>query len=233
MKILAVIPAKSISKRLPGKNLKLLNHKPIISYTIEVAINCRLFNNIFISTDSIEIKDIALSHGLKIPFLRPMELCDDHVRNIDVVRHILEELPEFKIQHDSIMLLQPTSPFRNEKDIKNAVLLFKENECNSVISVTEYNISPFHTFYINSNQLKPLWQKYYLKNETSTNTDKLYRPNGSIFLTKMEYFLQYNTFVSEDAVPYIMPRIRSVDIDEDVDYYFAEFLLKTNKLEYK
>ena len=139
---LAIIPARGGSKGIKDKNIINLKGKPLIAYTLDAAIESQVFDEIVVSTDSLKIAEISKSFGAKIPFLRPKELASDNAKTVDVIIHVLNYYINQNIEFDYFMLLQPTSPLRNSKDIKNAVNLLFEKNANSVVSVCETEHSP-------------------------------------------------------------------------------------------
>ena len=142
MKRIAVIPARSGSKGLKDKNIKELNGKPLIAYSIECANNSGMFDKVFVSTDSQKYADIAIRYGADASFLRSEENSGDTAGSWDVVREVVERLKEQGEEYDEIMLLQATSPLRNSDDIVNAINLLHERKGNAVVSLTECDHSP-------------------------------------------------------------------------------------------
>ena len=123
MRVLGIIPARGGSKGLPGKNIKLLNGIPLIAYTIKEALNSNL-EEFIVSTDSEEIAEVARNYGGKVPFLRPAEIATDNASSLDVVLHALDFMKEHEgKEYDAIMLLQPTTPYRDREDINQAINL--------------------------------------------------------------------------------------------------------------
>ena len=123
-KILPLIPARGGSKGVKNKNIHEVNNKPLIQYTIETAISTNIFDHIFVSTDSEKIAEVSLKLGAKVPFIRPESLAQDESNSIDVMKHALEWFNENKgLQFEYLLLLQPTSPLRNENDIINSIEL--------------------------------------------------------------------------------------------------------------
>ncbi|HEL8615235.1 TPA: acylneuraminate cytidylyltransferase family protein, partial [Legionella pneumophila] len=126
MRILAIIPARAGSKRLPGKNIKLLAGKPLIAHTIDAALQSNCCEQVVVSTDSQEIADIAIQHGASVPWLRPASLSDDSSNIEDAVIDLLNNYKKINVHFDSVLLLQPTSPFRKPETIREAVLMHKD-----------------------------------------------------------------------------------------------------------
>jgi N-acylneuraminate cytidylyltransferase len=142
MKPLIIIPARGGSKGVPRKNIKLLNGKPLIHYTIEAAQNIFSNNIICVSTDDEEIKEVAEQTGLTVPFIRPAELATDQAGTREVLLHAVYYYETIDYFADTIILLQPTSPFRNSTQIKEALKLYTE-DCDMVVSVKETKSNPY------------------------------------------------------------------------------------------
>ncbi|MGO4699643.1 hypothetical protein AB4Z50_36195, partial [Paenibacillus sp. 2TAB26] len=130
-----IIPARGGSKGLPDKNIKMLNGKPLIAYTIEAAISAKYVSKVIVSTDSEKIAAVAISYGAECPFMRPDHLADDNSRSIDVYRYTIKELENKEdILINEFIVLQPTSPFRTGQDIDDAIKLFKDRNADSIVS---------------------------------------------------------------------------------------------------
>ena len=179
--ILAIIPARSGSKRLPKKNIKMLQGKPLLAYTIDSVKNSHHVTRFIVSTEDNEIAKISQSYGAEV-IIRPPELARDESPTEDVIINVLEQLKN-KEQYspDLIILLQPTSPLRTTDDIDDAIKTFLASSGDSLISITEYDHTPYWALRIEKGFLKPEFEKEKLKR--SQELPKLYRPNGSIFIT--------------------------------------------------
>jgi CMP-N,N'-diacetyllegionaminic acid synthase len=221
--LLALIPARGGSKGLPGKNLKLLSGKPLISHTIETALSSSALTRVIVSTDDIEIAQVAQKYGADVPFMRPADLAADDSLAIDTYKYTVDKLIEDEGSDIvDFMVLLPTSPLRDVSDISNAVKLFREKNADSVISVTKGDkpISWFKTLDIEG---KILENNVTLKNRQ--DEDDYYCPNGSIYIFKKE-LIDDNKYYSDITYAYVMPKSRSVDIDTQFDFDYAEFLFK-------
>ena len=225
--ILAIIPARSGSKRIPKKNIRMLLGKPLLVHTIDAVKNSNHVNRFIVSTEDDKIAQISQSSGTEV-IMRPLELARDESPTEDVIINVLEQLHN-KEQYtpDLIILLQPTSPLRTTEDIDNAIKAFLTSSSESLISVTEYDHTPYWAFRIEKGILKPEFTRDPLKR--SQDVPKLYRPNGSIFITRVETFLKNRSFYTNQIIPFVMPRERSIDIDDEFDFSLAEFLLKTGE----
>jgi CMP-N,N'-diacetyllegionaminic acid synthase len=225
--ILAIIPARLGSKRLPKKNIKMLLGKPLLAYTIDSVKNSHHVNRYIVSTEDKEIAHISDTYGAEV-LMRPIELAQDASSTDDVILNVLEQLN--RTDHytpDIIVLLQPTSPLRRTEDIDSAINTFLSDSGESLISVTEFDHTPYWAFRIEKGFLKSEFTQKKLKRSQELPT--LYRPNGSIFIIKTSTFLKNRSFYTNHIIPYIMPRDRSIDIDDELDFSMTEFLLKTSE----
>jgi len=227
MKIISIIPARGGSKGLPKKNIKSFAGKPLISYTIECAIESKQFNKIIVSTESSEIAEISKKYNVEI-IKRPMSLAQDDSSIIPVIYHVMDQLEQEFNESTIIVLLQPTSPLRIAEDIKFSIKKFFENECESLISVVEVLHPPHWFLKVNNGFLKPLLGKENLKRKRQ-DFEKIYLPNGAIFIAKFETLKKYNSFFSSSTIPYVMPFERSIDIDVEIDFILAELLYRKKR----
>lgn len=224
-RVLALIPARGGSKRLPGKNIKEFCRKPLIASTVEAANGSRYIDKIIVSTDSRKIARIAQSFDAKAPFIRPAHLAKDDSKTIDVVLHALNWIKEHTNEtYDLIILLQPTSPLRLSDDIDKSIELLFIKKADSIISLSKANHNP--------NCITILSKKGYitdfLKVEKREKRDKdiqdYYEMNGAIYLAYCDFIKKQKSFIGDKTFAYIMPRRRSIDIDDEIDFVFAEFL---------
>lgn len=222
-KTIAVIPARGGSKRIQKKNIKQLAGKPLITYTIEAALHSTSINRTFVSTDDEDVQNIVKPYSVEI-IERPQELAADETPTIDVVFHVLQVLEAEDYLPKTIVLLQPTSPLRTSQDIDSALELFLRRECEAVMSVCRVFRSPYWSFRICEDYLKPLFDEKYLKMRRQ-DLPELYMPNGALYVSTPYNLRKYGSFCCPQTVPYIMPPERSVDIDDEMDFLLAEVLI--------
>jgi len=223
----AIIPARKGSNRLKGKNKALLNGKPLVEYTIEAAVQSEVFGMIIVSSDDMDILDIAIkhfNHGVVQPHKRPTALSGDNVWIRDLCRFLIETYgfaPIFSV-------LQPTNPFCAAEDIKKAYDLLWKNEANYVISIAKSPQPPQMALEIKDSYLKPYWG---IENfDLAQKLKPLYYPDGSIIFARTKVFLEefaLDFFAGSKALPYFMER--SIDIHTAEDLAYAEVLMKNGK----
>lgn len=227
--MIAIIPARGGSKGLPGKNIKLLLGKPLISYTINAAKEVKKIDKIIVSTDDKEIAKVSDLFGAECPFLRPAHLAADDSLAIDNYIYTLNRIKsEYKYYSDEFIVLQPTSPLRTSKDIVNSIDLFQKKQADSLVSFTELEHPPSWAMSI-TNEGKP---EFYFNNSINTEQKnrqeypKAYVPNGAVFIFRLSLLEKYHNYFLKNTYAYIMPRERSIDIDTQLDFDFAEFILR-------
>ena len=228
--ILGIIPARGGSKGIPGKNIKPLAGKPLLQYTIEAAQNSSKITRLILSSDDPEIIAISEKHGLEAPFLRPSYLAEDNSSSLDVIQHALQFFKDKGEDFDAICLLQPTTPFRRNNLIDDAIGRFLEQEFDSLISVRqvpeEYN--PHWVFEEKNGSLKiATGEKKIISRRQEL--PKAWHRDGAIYLTKSEVIMNENSlfgskigFIDTSEDPY-------VNIDTPDDWQKAEKMIRNLK----
>ena len=229
MKNIAIIPARSGSKGLKDKNIKLLNGKPLLAYSIEAAIKSKCFDTIIVSTDSKKYADIAIKYGAEVPFLRSKKNSSDKASAWDTIKEVLDNYKNLGKEYDTFMYLQPTSPLRKPSDIKNAYKLLKEKKANSIVSVSEANTNPLYCYHLpKDNNLSKVLN---VENENKRRQDagNFYTMNGSIYLAKVNSFVKTNDIYKNKCFAYVMDKTSSIDIDDEIDFKVTEFILNSGR----
>ncbi len=227
MKILGIIPARSGSKGIKNKNIKLLKNKPLIFWTIKTALKSKL-SKVIVSTDSLKIKKISEKYGANVPFLRPASISKDSSKSIDVIKHAIKYYKKKKINFDAIMLLQPTCPFRNINDINSSInILKKRKDICSVISLQKVeSFHPARMKFLKKNIIK---NPNFIKEKEANSRQKLkqvYIRSGLIYLTKTRIILEKNSLQGNKSFGLITPLSRSLNIDNINDFRLAELISK-------
>ena len=228
MRILAIIPARGGSKGVPGKNIKLLNGKPLLAYTSEIALQSKQLAEVIVSTEDAQIIEVAKRLGLQVPFIRSMALAQDDTPTIDVIVHALEWYEEQAVFFDAVCLLQVTSPFRTVEFLDQAIQKFIQSGCDSLVSVQkvphEYN--PHWTFEENAEGNLQLATG---ENEIISRRQELpvaYHRDGSIYITKTEVLLNQNSLYGK-SIAYIESESQFyVNIDTLEDWEKAEMMIQ-------
>lgn len=227
LNVLAIIPARSGSKRVPNKNKLELGGKALVRYAIEAALNAKKVTSIVVSSDDQDILNIAGQYSEIIPINRPVDISGDQAPAFTYVHHALEYMGQnFGLHYDMIVIVQPSSPFTLGVDIDETITLLQNNlEADSAVSVMklDHAIHPVKLKTLDNSELKP-----FLEEENGRMADyelpELYVRNCSVYVSRIEN-IKNNKIIGDKCLGYIMPRERSVDINDQIDFSFAEFLM--------
>lgn len=223
---IAVIPARGGSKGVPGKNIIDLGGKPLIAYTIEAALQSDVIDRVVVSTDSEKIAEVAARLGAEVPFLRPAELATDSAHSADVVEHAVGfvEAAE-KVAFKYVIMLQPTSPFRNARHITEAMRTFLDGPHESLITIKRQEYPPWWMFRLDGDRLTTAvtWKPgVNIFNMVRQDFPDVYRPNGAFYVTYREKLRESGNLINPNSCGYyIMATEDSVDIDTPADLAVA------------
>jgi CMP-N,N'-diacetyllegionaminic acid synthase len=219
---LAIIPARGGSKRLPRKNIVDLCGKPLIAWSIESGLKSKYIDKVVVSSDDEEILSIASKFKLDI-IKRPDSLASDTATSFDAIKHVLS----ISKHYDYVLLLQPTSPLRNNTHIDKAIELLGQKNADAIISVCEMDHSPLWSNTLQEDGALDTFLRDDVLDKRSQELEKYYRVNGAIYICKLDKLLKEEGFFLKDNIyAYIMNRASSVDIDEQIDLDFARLLAK-------
>lgn len=224
-KYLAIVTARSGSKRLPGKNVRDLCGKPLFVWSVLAALQCARVARIIVSTDSPEYQRIAIAAGADCPWLRDPALAVDTASSADVVRDVLDKLCDEVHGYRALVLLQPTSPLRTAADINGALELYEARDAPAVISVSEVECPPAWMGQLPENLEMDEFLPTQFRNLRSQDLGDWYRLNGAIYVIGIDDFRREHGFKPSGALAYVMPRDRSIDVDTAFDFELAEFLM--------
>lgn len=227
MKILALILARGGSKRLPGKNIRMLGDKPLIVWSIEVAQNIPEICEILVSTDDRDIAEISENAGAYVPWLRPAELATDTASSVDAALHALDWYETNKNQViDGVLLLQPTSPFRTKETIRKGIELFLTHGRQAVLGISKTHMHPMNSLKMRGESLV----RYFDENNTEANAQDYlpaYVINGSFYLISPHELRDRQSFVGIESIPLLIESQKeSIDIDTEWDFKMGEFTLR-------
>ena len=221
MSLLALIPARGGSKGIPRKNIRPFCGKPLLQWSIDVALSSPSVDRLVVSTDDPEIAEVARAGGAEVPFLRPPELAADTTPGIAPVLHALQLFPEVS----EVLLLQPTSPLRQVDDVEAIVALHRQSGRDAVVSVVPSSKHPAWMFSLSlEHALEPLVA------HSEAACRQLLQPayvlNGALYLASRFFLERERTFLTANTMGYVMPPERSVDIDSPLDWQWGEFLMQ-------
>ena len=225
--ILIIIPARGGSKGIPHKNIKMLNGKPLIYYAIDTARAITSDENICVSTDDIEIKSVVESYGLKVPFLRPVELSTDTAGTYEVLIHAVDYHEKQGKHYDKVLLLQTTSPFRTAEQIKEALQLFDKANADMVVSVKECSVNPYYNIFEEEKDGYLHISKGAGNIFRRQDAPKVYEYNGAIYIMDAKTLKTTHMHHMTKRVKYVMDAHSSLDLDTMQDWELAELILNT------
>ena len=228
-KILFVIPARGGSKGIPGKNIKPMGGVPLICRSIDIARKFVDDKDICVTTDSDEIIDVVKQHGMQVPFKRPDYLATDTASSYDVLIHAVDFYKSNGIDYDWMVLLQPTTPFRKEEDLRN-MLDMMTDDLDMVVSVKKAETNPYYNCYAVNEQG---YLEKFIKTQTQivgrqTKLPDIFEKNGSVYIIKIESLRKQKLNEFEKVHFYEMSKEYSIDLDEPLDWVFAEAVLNNN-----
>jgi CMP-N-acetylneuraminic acid synthetase len=227
--IIGLIPAKKDSTRLKNKNLLKIDDISLVARAIICSSKSRYIRYTFLSSDSKKILNIGKKYG-SIPIIRPKKFAKKEVKANKVISHALQIIKKkFKDYNNIICIyLQPTSPFRNYKHVDEALKLFIKNKAKVLISVEESSKSAYKSIIIIKNRIYTIFKKLHLYSN-SQSLKKTYNPNGAIYIFRYKDFVKHKSIPIKNALPYIMSRKDSLDIDDSFDYKIAKLISLSNK----
>ncbi len=223
-KILAIIPARGGSKGIPNKNIIDIGGNPLIKYTIDAALKSKMLTHCVVSTDSDVISDVAKSCGAMVPFRRPDSLSDDKTLSLPVIQHAVNFMESDQgFLYDAIVMLQPTTPLRQTKDIDNAINMLFDTDADSVISVVDVEgYHPLRMKRVVDGKLINYIDQGHEDMRPRQKLPPVYIRNGAIYATRRNIMMKKNSFSGMDSRAYIMPSDRSVNIDTHEDLLLAK-----------
>jgi len=222
---IAIIPARGGSKGIPGKNLKTLNNSPLIAHTIRSARRCKSIDKVIVTSDDDEILAVSRANGATA-IKRPTELATDEAPTEPALEHCVKTLEVQGEKIDIIVLLQCTSPLRNDEDIENALTKFKDSGADSLLSVCKshsffWKCSPETGFASELYDYKNRPRRQDIEDE-----DRWYRENGAIYITKRDILMNEHNRLGGKIALYIMPEQFSLEIDTEFDFWLVETIMQ-------
>ena len=220
MKRLAIITARGGSKRIPYKNIREFCGKPIITYSIEAALNAGVFDEVMVSTDDEKIAAIAKEAGAKVPFLRSAETSNDFATTADVILEVLENYEKIGQAFDSACCIYPTAPFITSEKLKNAVDLLENKAYDSVMPVAEFSFPPLRGMIMEEDKVSYKWEEYSMAR--SQDLQKIYHDVGQFYVFNVDKFKESKKLVTKNTGAIEISEMEMQDIDNEIDWKLAE-----------
>lgn len=220
MRNLAIITARGGSKRIPRKNIKDFCGKPIIAYSIEAALNSGVFDEVMVSTDDDEIKDVAIKYGAKVPFMRSEATSNDNAMTNVVLVEVVEEYEKRGEIFDNICCIYPTAPFLTAERLKEAMRKLEEERVDTVIPVVQFSFPPQRCFVIREGKVRFLYPKN--AQVRSQDLEPQYHDVGQFYCMNTERFMEERVLIMKNSAPVILDEIEVQDIDNYSDWQMAE-----------
>lgn len=222
--MIAVITARGGSKRIPKKNIKDFFGKPIISYSIEAALNSKLFDRVMVSTDSEEIKNVAIKYGAEVPFMRSERTSNDFANTRDVLLEVIDEYKKREVEFSEFMCIYPTAPFITGNLLIEAYNKFKKENANALVPVVKFLFPPQRAFILKDKYIDVFDKDSFLKR--SQDLQPLYHDCGQFYIYKTKNFLESNKLIIDKTIGYEINALYVQDIDSIEDWHIAELKYK-------
>jgi len=223
---LCVIPARGGSKRIPRKNIKVFCGKPLIVWSIEKAIESKCFEEIIVSTDDLEIADLAKTYGVKAPFIRPEALSNDFTETSKVISHAIKWQIENSELPSKVCCIYASAPFIQTKDLRYGLKLLQDNDVDYVFPITSYAYPVQRSLRITSERRIEMFQPEH-HNSRSQDLEEAWHDAGQFYWGKVSAWLDEKPIISKNTIPMYLPRYRVHDIDTNEDWQAAELMFKT------
>lgn len=217
---IAIITARGGSKRIPRKNTKSFCGKPILAYSIEAAVQSRLFNEVMVSTDDEEIAEIAKQYGAAVPFMRSAETSNDYATTTDALLEVVERYCQEGREFSHICCIYPTAPFVTAQKLNTAFQLFQDSQADALIPVVPFSFPPLRGIINQDNRIKMKWPEYTFIR--SQDLEPIYHDSGQFYFIRTEVLLRGKSLFCKNTVPMILSELEVQDIDNEVDWELAE-----------
>lgn len=224
MKNIAIITARGGSKRIPRKNIKNFCGKPIIAYSIEAALRSGVFDEVMVSTDDEEIKDIAITYGAKVPFLRSEKTSNDMATTYEVLLEVIGEYEKRGLKFEQLCCIYPTAPFITPKKLKLGMEQLEKEDADTVIPIVAFSFSPQRGFIIKGNNVVFKYPENALKR--SQDLEPMYHDCGQFYCLNIEKFKESKKLIMDKTKPIFMNELEVQDIDNESDWEIAELKYK-------
>lgn len=219
-KVIAIIPARGGSKRIPRKNVKEFCGRPILAYSIDAAKDSGLFDEVMVSTDDKEIAAIAAAYGANVPFFRSTDSASDYATTTDVLLEVIKIYQERGSNFTWLCCIYPTAPFVTAEKLKQAFRILNESNADALVPVVPFSYPPLRGLVMQRDRIKMKWPEY--ETVRSQDLDKIYHDCGQFYFIKTPVLLQEKTLFCKNLTSMVMPEVEVQDIDNEADWELAE-----------
>lgn len=220
MKAVAIITARGGSKRIPKKNIKEFCGKPIIAYSIEAALQSGAFDEVMVSTDSVEIAKVAREYGAEVPFMRSEATSNDFATTADVIEEVIHSYTEIGKTFEWLACIYPTAPFVTAERLAEAMQLVEQSQADAIMTVVRYSFPPQRALIVRDGKLAYQYPENALKR--SQDLEPIYHDCGQFYFCRTSVFEEHHSLIAPDTIPYLMPEEEVQDIDNNSDWEIAE-----------
>jgi len=224
LKNIAIIPARGGSKRIIGKNIKDFLGKPIVAYSIEAAINSKLFDEVIVSTDDSEIARVAQKYGANVPFFRSKKNADDFATLSDVVEEVLQEYKNQDIEFQSVCCILPTAPFISVKNLQSSYEKLRVESFDTIFPVLQFSFPIQRCLQIKKDKVSMVWQEHL--NTRSQDLPDRYHDAGQFYWCDTKAFVKSKKLYTENSGAIVISQLEAQDIDTEIDWKLAELKYK-------
>ena len=227
MSKIAIITARGGSKRIPHKNIKDFCGSPILTYSIKAAIASDIFDEVMVSTDDVEIAQVAKDCGAKVPFMRSEKTSDDYSTTAEVLMEVLADYQKVGKSFEWMCCIYPTAPFVTAEKLKQSFLFLENKKADALVPVVRFSFPPQRCFIVKDQQIEYKWPQYAMTR--SQDLEPLYHDAGQFYFIKSNVFLEQKTMVPKKTIPYILDEMEVQDIDNIDDWNIAEIKFQAMK----
>lgn len=224
---IAVIPARGGSKRIPRKNVRTFHGKPMITWSIEAALASDCFDRVLVSTDDDEIASVATAAGAEVPFLRPVELSDDHTGTVEVVAHAIDWMENARLAPEYVCCIYATAPFLRAGDLRRGLAELSDSDAEFAISATSYAFPIQRAFRLRPDGRMEMFQPAHFASR-SQDLERAYHDAAQFYWGRTAAWKQAGPLFSAAAIPILLPRNRVQDIDTEEDWVQAEGMARVS-----
>lgn len=220
MSAIAIITARGGSKRIPRKNIRDFCGKPIIAYSIEAALNSKIFDEVMVSTDDAEIAEVSIRHGAKVPFYRSGDMSDDYATTADVLIEVLQDYIKLGKNFAWACCIYPTAPFVTADKLKASMDKLKKTNADALVPILKFSYPPQRAFVLKANKIEYKYPQY--EKTRSQDLEAYYHDVGQYYFFKTQYFLKKASLILDNTVPFFLDEREAQDIDVIEDWEIAE-----------